>query len=176
MSQQPTSNISVNGSNPGTNSTGGEAAFIADKNTRTQAEVKSFNEVFGYTTTQNYGFGENYAHETSKAGIGNSCIRLVTFDATVHEHIVGIRMHYINVIMNIVLNQVILLILRSNIFGFQENKNVSKKFQDILNRQVFYLFFGNWIVNININPVKFDRKTCNDPTKVLDSKFKRISI
>lgn len=82
MSQQPTSNISVNGSNPGTNSTGGEAAHIAAKNARTQAEVKSFNEVFGYTTTQNYGFGENYAHETSKAGIGNSCIRLVTFDAT----------------------------------------------------------------------------------------------
>lgn len=55
--------------------TGGQAAYDAGAQAR-------FNAVFGYTPTNNYGFGQNYSHETSRAGIGNSCIQLVTFDAT----------------------------------------------------------------------------------------------
>lgn len=78
MSQAPASlNSSV--SIKGRNTTGGQAAADAAK---TEEELASFNAVFGYTPTSNYGFGQNYAHETSKQGIGNSCIHLVTYDAT----------------------------------------------------------------------------------------------
>ena len=84
MSQQPAmlqGNVGTNGSN-----TGGTAAYNSSQNAKNSAknnaEVQSFNEVFGYTTNQNYGFGQNFSHETSNAGIGNSCIHLVTFDAT----------------------------------------------------------------------------------------------
>lgn len=80
MSQQPAmlpGSIGIKGS-----SIGGTTVQAKTQTAINQDEIKSFNEVFGYTTNQNYGFGQNYSHETSNAGIGNSCIHLVTFDAT----------------------------------------------------------------------------------------------
>ena len=94
MSQQPAilpGSVGIKGSN-----TGGTAAYMAaqkmmEENDRRLAErnrkiqeINSFNEVFGYvsSSTQNYGFGQSFAHETSKEGIGNSCIHLLTFDNT----------------------------------------------------------------------------------------------
>lgn len=84
MSQMPSyldpSNVGVKGAAAAAAAgsmagTGGQAAHDAEIQGR-------FNSVFGYTPTNNYGFGQNYAHESSKEGIGNSCIHLVTFDAT----------------------------------------------------------------------------------------------
>lgn len=88
MSQAPASlnsSVSIKGQN-----TSGQAAYMAGQKAardlaaaqKATEEVANFNAVFGYTQTSNYGFGQNYAHETSREGIGNSCIHLVTYDAT----------------------------------------------------------------------------------------------